>query len=96
MQVEYRNVACRIVRVDDYERDWLRALLTFRTVGATGVERPMCLFDEGAGDSELALARASGGSRAQVRKALDNLEMTGRVRRHRAKSGTRIELVRFK
>ena len=53
-------------------------------------------FDEGAGDSELALARASGGSRAQVRKALDNLEMTGRVRRHRAKSGTRIELVRFK
>ncbi len=36
MQVEYRNVACRIVRADDYEQDWLRALLTFRTVGATG------------------------------------------------------------
>ena len=53
-------------------------------------------FDEGAGDSELALARAAGGSRAQVRKALDNLEMTGRVRRHRSKAGTRIELLKFK
>ncbi|NBQ14391.1 MAG: hypothetical protein EBU31_07215 [Proteobacteria bacterium] len=38
-------------------------------------------FDEGAGQSELALARAAGGSRAQVRNALDNLEMTGRIRR---------------
>ncbi|MFM7051517.1 MAG: hypothetical protein ACKOYN_05200, partial [Planctomycetota bacterium] len=52
-------------------------------------------FDEGAGESELALARAAGGSRAQVRRALDNLEMTGRVRRYRSKAGTRIELVRF-
>jgi superfamily II DNA or RNA helicase len=50
VQVEFRNVSCRIVRADDYERDWLRALLTFRTVGATGVERPMCLLDEGAGE----------------------------------------------
>jgi hypothetical protein len=40
--------------------------------------------DPGAGDSELALARAAGGSRAQVRKALDDLELTGRVRRHHA------------
>jgi superfamily II DNA or RNA helicase len=46
VQVEFRNVSCRIVRADDYERDWLRHLLTFRTVGATGVERPMCLLDE--------------------------------------------------
>jgi superfamily II DNA or RNA helicase len=46
VQVEFRNVTCRIVRADDYERDWLRQLLTFRTVGATGVERPMCLLDE--------------------------------------------------
>ena len=38
-------------------------------------------FDTGAGDSEMALARAAGGSRAQVRNALENLEMTGRVRR---------------
>ena len=53
-------------------------------------------FDEGAGESELALARAAGGSRAQVRKALDNLEMTGRVHRHRSKAGTRIELLKFK
>jgi superfamily II DNA or RNA helicase len=50
MQVEFRNVSCRIVRADDYERDWLRHLLTFRTVGATGVERPMCLLDETAGE----------------------------------------------
>jgi hypothetical protein len=53
-------------------------------------------FDEGACESELALARAAGGSRAQIRKALDNLEMTGRVRRHRSKAGTRIELLKFK
>lgn len=53
-------------------------------------------FDEGAGESELALAAAAGGSRAQIRNALDNLEMTGRVRRHRSKAGTRIELLEFK
>ena len=52
-------------------------------------------FDEGADESELALARAAGGSRAQIRKALDNLEMTGRVRRHRSKAGSRIELLKF-
>ncbi len=38
-------------------------------------------FDPGAGTSEVSLAEASGGSRAQVRNALDNLELTGRVRR---------------
>ena len=53
-------------------------------------------FASAAGESELALARAAGGSRAQVRKALDNLEMTGRVHRHRSKAGTRIELLKFK
>jgi DNA-binding GntR family transcriptional regulator len=53
-------------------------------------------FDEGACKGEFALARAAGGSRAQIRKALDNLEMTGRVRRNRSKAGTRIELVKFK
>lgn len=37
--------------------------------------------DADAGRSELALARSSGGSRAQVRNSLENLEMTGRVRR---------------
>ena len=41
-------------------------------------------FDADAGESELALARAAGGSRAQVRQALDNLELTGRARRMRA------------
>jgi hypothetical protein len=41
-------------------------------------------FDADAGESELALARAAGGSRAQVRQALDNLELTNRARRMRA------------
>lgn len=36
-------------------------------------------FDQGAGQSEVALARCAGGSRSQVRNALANLEMTGRV-----------------
>ena len=52
-------------------------------------------FEEGVGASELALARAAGGSRAQIRKALDNLEMTGRVCRNHSKAGTRIELLKF-
>lgn len=37
--------------------------------------------DQDAGTSELHLARTAGGSRAQVRSALTNLDMTGRVRR---------------
>ncbi len=52
------------------------------------------IFDHGAGSSELALAAAAGGSRAQVRKALDHLEMTGRVARHRSKAGTHIDVLR--
>lgn len=52
-------------------------------------------FDESAGESELALSRAADGSRAQVRKALDGLEMTGCVRRQRSKAGSSIELVSF-
>jgi hypothetical protein len=51
-------------------------------------------FDDGAGSSELALAEAAGGSRAQIRKALDQLEMTGRVSRQRSKAGSRIEVLR--
>ena len=35
--------------------------------------------DADAGQSELDLARCSGGSRAQVRSALDNLELTGKA-----------------
>ena len=50
MQLELRNVATRIVQADEYERAWLRRLLTFRTVGATGAERPMCLLDEATGE----------------------------------------------
>ena len=41
--------------------------------------------DADSGASELSLARASGGSRTQVRAALDNLEMTGRAKRLRVK-----------
>ena len=41
--------------------------------------------DKGAADSELSLARAAGGSRAQIRNALDNLELSGRVKRRPAR-----------
>lgn len=46
--------------------------------------------------SELSLARCAGGSRAQVRNALANLELSGRVRRSRVEGsrGTAIELLR--
>lgn len=37
--------------------------------------------DDNAGDGESQLARSSGGSRAQVRNALDNLQLTGKVSR---------------
>jgi hypothetical protein len=42
--------------------------------------------DAGAGESELKLARLAGGSRAQVRSALANLAMTGRILAGRAKA----------
>lgn len=48
------------------------------------------LHDDGAGTSELHLARACGGSRAQVRAALRNLELTGRVQRLRLERRTQI------
>lgn len=50
--------------------------------------------DPGSGSSELALARATGGSRSQIRNALDSLELTQRVRRTTATriSGTKIQL----
>jgi hypothetical protein len=50
--------------------------------------------DADAGHSELELARRAGGSRAQVRAALDNLELTGKARRIRVsqRHRTRIEL----
>lgn len=51
--------------------------------------------DPGSGESEAALARAAGGSRSQTRAALDNLELSGRVRRVKVpgKRGVRIELI---
>ncbi len=48
--------------------------------------------DPGAGESEVRLARLSGGSRAQVRNALRNLEMTGRVAACAATGSNRREL----
>lgn len=48
--------------------------------------------DLNAGESELALARECGGSRAQVRSALDNLAMTGRVMRAPSADGRRTRI----
>lgn len=48
--------------------------------------------DPGAGESELGLARAVGGSRAQVRSSLDNLEMTGRVARTSTHAARRVRI----
>lgn len=48
--------------------------------------------DAGAGSSELRLAELAGGSRAQVRSALRNLEMTGRVRTRRVDGANRREV----
>ncbi len=48
--------------------------------------------DAGAGDSELKLAQLSGGSRTQVRNALANLQMTGRITTHPAAGANRREV----
>lgn len=48
--------------------------------------------DPGAGESESRLAELSGGSRAQVRNALANLEMTGRVKARAAVGSNRREV----
>ncbi|MDZ4832013.1 MAG: hypothetical protein SGJ09_17690 [Phycisphaerae bacterium] len=45
--------------------------------------------DQGAGESELRLAALCGGSRAQVRSALRNLEMTGRITAGRRRGANR-------
>jgi len=50
-------------------------------------------YDEGAGRSELGLAQLAGGSRAQVRNALHNLELTGRVRSRAASYANRREIM---
>ncbi len=48
--------------------------------------------DPGSGSSELALARAAGGSRNQIRNALDNLELTERVLRSPAPREHRMQI----
>ena len=50
-------------------------------------------FDPDAGHSELQLAELAGGSRAQLRSALRNLEMTGRVFTRKAKGANRREMI---
>lgn len=52
-------------------------------------------FDDEAGRSELDLARAAGGSRAQVRSALRNLAMTGRIRIERTEGVHRNQVRRL-
>lgn len=49
--------------------------------------------DADAGLSELDLARRCGGSRAQVRSALDNLELTGKARRLRSDRDRRTHIL---
>jgi len=49
-------------------------------------------FDSDAGYSELRLAKLAGGSRAQLRSALGNLEMTGRVMTRKADGANRREV----
>ncbi|MBL4699576.1 MAG: hypothetical protein JKX70_12170 [Phycisphaerales bacterium] len=50
-------------------------------------------FDSDAGHSELRLAELAGGSRAQLRSALGNLEMTGRVITRKADGANRREVI---
>ncbi len=50
------------------------------------------LYDEGAGESELALCRACGASRTGLRDALDRLEMAGRIERIKAGHTVKIRL----
>lgn len=49
-------------------------------------------FDERAGESEVRLAACAGGSRAQIRNALQNLELTGRVTSRKAQGANRREV----
>lgn len=49
-------------------------------------------FDEEAGESEVRLAECAGGSRAQIRNALQNLERTGRIMSRKAKGANRREV----
>ena len=49
-------------------------------------------FDRGAGDSEVRLAACAGGSRAQIRNALRNLQMSGRVELRKADGANRTEI----
>lgn len=48
--------------------------------------------DPNAGESESRLAELAGGSRSQIRNAIDNLQMTGRVASRRAEGANRREI----
>jgi len=49
-------------------------------------------YDDGAGESEIRLAACAGGSRAQIRNALRNLQITGRVQTQKARGANRREI----
>lgn len=49
--------------------------------------------DENAGESEIRLAKLAGGSRSQIRNAICNLQLTGRVSVGRAEGANRLEIV---
>lgn len=49
-------------------------------------------YDDNAGESESRLAELAGGARSQIRNALDNLQMTGRVVSRRAEGANRREI----
>lgn len=49
-------------------------------------------YDANAGESESRLAEAAGGSRSQVRNAINNLLLTGRVSSRRAEGANRVEV----
>ncbi len=49
-------------------------------------------YDADAGESESRLAELAGGSRSQVRNAIDNLRLTGRVSRRQAEGANRVEI----
>ncbi|MCP3981604.1 MAG: hypothetical protein GY716_20075 [bacterium] len=50
-------------------------------------------YDVDAGNSESRLAKLAGGSRSQIRNAIENLQMTGRVVSHRAEGANRREII---
>jgi hypothetical protein len=70
----------------------LRTRADFRGDLRASILASLC-HDPGAGTSEMRLAELAGGSRAQVRSALRNLELTGRVRTELVEGANRREVM---